>query len=134
MRCSATCPISSRWRARQSLSPPAFTFSGASKRRAGRKRLLRFILEGGTRSTVPADGGRHLRLAVQPPIQAAKPKTSRSPREDPMKAFMIACLALMAAPAFAQQSAPEIAFDSVPDFPKLPQGMNFGEVPGVDVN
>src|SRR6202021_1809462 len=40
----------------------------------------------------------------------------------------------MAAPAFAQQSVPEIAFDSVPDFPKLPPGMNFGEVPGVAVN
>ncbi len=51
-----------------------------------------------------------------------------------MKAFMIACLALLAGPALAQQTAPEIAFDSVPDFPRLPQGMNFGEVPGVAVN
>src|SRR5262249_62417721 len=51
-----------------------------------------------------------------------------------MKAFMIACFALLAGPALAQQTAPEIAFDSVPDFPKLPQGMNFGEVPGVAVN
>src|SRR5215813_3614326 len=51
-----------------------------------------------------------------------------------MKAFMIACFALLATSALAQQSAPEIAFDSVPDFPKLPQGMNFGEVPGVAVN
>ncbi len=51
-----------------------------------------------------------------------------------MKAFMIACFALLTAPALAQQTAPEIAFDSVPDFPKLPQGMNFGEVPGVAVN
>jgi len=37
-------------------------------------------------------------------------------------------------PSFAQQSAPEIAFDSVPDYPKLPKGMNLGEVPGVAVN
>ena len=29
---------------------------------------------------------------------------------------------------------PEIPFDSVPDFLKLPEGMNFGEVPGVAVN
>ena len=29
---------------------------------------------------------------------------------------------------------PEIPFDSVPDFLKLPAGMNFGEVPGVAVN
>jgi hypothetical protein len=56
-----------------------------------------------------------------------------------MKAHIIACsaaafFALMAPPALAQQTAPEIAFDSVPDFPKLPQGMNLGEVPGVAVN
>jgi hypothetical protein len=35
---------------------------------------------------------------------------------------------------FAQQRVPEIPFDSVPDFPKLPDGLNFGEVPGVAVN
>jgi streptogramin lyase len=29
---------------------------------------------------------------------------------------------------------PEIPFDSIPDFLKLPPGMNFGEVPGVAVN
>ena len=28
----------------------------------------------------------------------------------------------------------QIQFDSVADFPKLPDGMNFGEVPGVAVN
>jgi DNA-binding beta-propeller fold protein YncE len=43
-------------------------------------------------------------------------------------------LVLIAPPSFAQQSAPEIAFDSVPEFLKLPPGMNFGEVPGVAVN
>src|SRR5207248_2814287 len=31
-------------------------------------------------------------------------------------------------------TAPEIPFDSIPDFLKLPDGMNFGEVPGVAVN
>src|SRR5215831_2085331 len=62
-----------------------------------------------------------------------KPKRGREGRK-PMKAFMIACFALLATPALAQQTAPEIAFESVPDFPKLPQGMNFGEVPGVAVN
>jgi sugar lactone lactonase YvrE len=51
-----------------------------------------------------------------------------------MRAFVIACLLLLAAPVSAQQSVPEIAFDSVPDFPKLPEGMNFGEVPGVAVD
>ena len=51
-----------------------------------------------------------------------------------MKRLLIACLALLGTPAFAQQTAPEIAFTSVPDFPKLPDGFNFGEVPGVAVN
>jgi 6-bladed beta-propeller len=51
-----------------------------------------------------------------------------------MKALISACLILLAAPAFAQQSVPEIQFDSVPDYPTLPPGMNFGEVPGVAVN
>src|SRR6476469_2834660 len=37
-------------------------------------------------------------------------------------------------PVFAQQSPPDIAFESVPDFLQLPDGMNFGEVPGVAVN
>ena len=37
-------------------------------------------------------------------------------------------------PAYAQQNVPEIAFDSVPDYPSLPPGMNFGEVSGVAVN
>ena len=36
--------------------------------------------------------------------------------------------------SFAQQIVPEIRFDSVPDYPKLPPGVNFGEVPGVAVN
>src|SRR5947207_3972498 len=51
-----------------------------------------------------------------------------------MKKSVLAFLVLLAAPAFAQQTAPEIAFDSVADFPKLPEGMNFGEVPGVAVD
>jgi 6-bladed beta-propeller len=55
-------------------------------------------------------------------------------REDPMNRYVLACLALLATPAFAEQSAPEIAFDSVPNFLKLPPGFNFGEVPGVAVN
>ena len=41
---------------------------------------------------------------------------------------------LLALPLFAQQAVPELAFDSVPNFFKLPPGMNFGEVPGVAVN
>jgi sugar lactone lactonase YvrE len=51
-----------------------------------------------------------------------------------MKKTLLAFLLALAAPAFAQQTAPEIAFDSIPDFVKLPDGMNFGEVPGVSVD
>src|SRR5258706_13872723 len=51
-----------------------------------------------------------------------------------MKACLFAFFALLAAPSFAQQSVPDIPFESVPDFFKLPAGMNFGEVPGVAVD
>jgi len=51
-----------------------------------------------------------------------------------MKTCLFVLFMLFAAPAFAQQSAPDLAFDSVPDFLKLPSGMNFGEVSGVAVN
>jgi hypothetical protein len=51
-----------------------------------------------------------------------------------MKNWLLAMLVFMVPPAYAQQSVPEIQFDSVPDFIKLPDGMNFGEVPGVAVN
>ena len=43
---------------------------------------------------------------------------------------VVASLVLAAAPASAQ-TVPEIEFDSVADFLKLPPGMNFGEVPSV---
>jgi hypothetical protein len=51
-----------------------------------------------------------------------------------MKRVLIALLIAAASPVLAQQSAPEIQFDSVANFPKLPDGFNFGEVPGVAVN
>ena len=41
---------------------------------------------------------------------------------------------LLQMPGVAQQNAPQIPFDSVPDYPKLPDGMNLGEVSGVAVN
>ena len=43
-------------------------------------------------------------------------------------------LLLVNAPAFAQQTVPTIAFDSVPNPLTLPDGWNFGEVSGVAVN
>ncbi|HLQ90866.1 MAG TPA: peptidyl-alpha-hydroxyglycine alpha-amidating lyase family protein [Xanthobacteraceae bacterium] len=51
-----------------------------------------------------------------------------------MKRVLLACLVLASVPALAQQTVPEIQFDSVPNFPNLPRGMNLGEVPGVAVN
>ena len=51
-----------------------------------------------------------------------------------MKTLLFASVLLFAAPAVAQQNVPEIPFDSVADFLKLPPGMNFGEVPGVAVD
>ena len=50
-----------------------------------------------------------------------------------MKRYLFALLTL-AGPALAQKSVPAIPFTSVPDYPNLPEGMNFGEVPGVAVN
>src|SRR6478735_8569615 len=51
-----------------------------------------------------------------------------------MKTCLFAVLVLLAAPSFAQQTVPDIPFDYVANFLKLPAGMNFGEVPGVAVN
>ena len=51
-----------------------------------------------------------------------------------MKMCLFVLSVLFTLPAFAQQNPPAIEFDSVPDFFKLPPGMNFGEVPGVAVN
>ncbi len=51
-----------------------------------------------------------------------------------MKRYSLAMVALLAWPALAQQPVPELRFTSVPDYPTLPDGMNFGEVAGVAVN
>ena len=48
--------------------------------------------------------------------------------------ILVASFMLLSAPAFAQQSAPEIPFDSVPDALKLPPDLNMGEAAGVAVN
>src|SRR5213596_5452 len=51
-----------------------------------------------------------------------------------MKTYLLALFVLFAAPSVAQQGVPDLPFDSVADFFKLPAGMNFGEVSGVAVN
>src|SRR5579859_6054465 len=51
-----------------------------------------------------------------------------------MKTCLPTLFAVLAPLLLGQQNVPEISFDSVPDFLKLPPGMNFGEVAGVAVN
>jgi DNA-binding beta-propeller fold protein YncE len=51
-----------------------------------------------------------------------------------MKSAVVILLLLLAGHTYAQQNVPEIPFDSVADFLKLPAGFNFGEVSGVAVN
>jgi len=51
-----------------------------------------------------------------------------------MKTILFSLALLVPVPALAQQSVPDIPFDSTADFLKLPGGMNFGEVPGIAVN
>ena len=51
-----------------------------------------------------------------------------------MKRIMAVLFVLLGTTSFAQQPAPEIPFDSVPNFFKLPADLNFGEVGGVALN
>src|SRR5437867_10387025 len=51
-----------------------------------------------------------------------------------MKRTLSVVFMLLATTAFAQQAVPEIPFDSVPNFLKLPPDMNLGEASGVAVN
>jgi DNA-binding beta-propeller fold protein YncE len=52
-----------------------------------------------------------------------------------MKSIWLAAFsAVLLSAAAVAQSVPEIAFDSAPDFFKLPDGMYFGEVAGIAVN
>ena len=52
-----------------------------------------------------------------------------------MRITVVAVIALLLqTPGVAQQGPPQIPFDSVADYPKLPDGMNLGEVSGVAVN
>ena len=46
----------------------------------------------------------------------------------------LAAALFLSTSALAQPAAPALEFDSVPNYPNLPKGFNFGEVPGVAVN
>src|SRR5262249_39737220 len=52
-----------------------------------------------------------------------------NPGGEAMKKYALAIVVLLAWPALAQQRVPELRFTSVPNYPTLPDGMNFGEVP-----
>jgi hypothetical protein len=54
-------------------------------------------------------------------------------RKHLLLAFVLFMAPIMSAQS-PQTSAPDIPFDSVPDFFRLPDGVNFGEVPGVAVD
>ena len=51
-----------------------------------------------------------------------------------MRNWLVGLIVLLCTPAFAQQQAPVIVFDSVPDPLKLPDNLYFGEVTGIAVN
>jgi len=51
-----------------------------------------------------------------------------------VKRILLTLIVLAGASSYAQQPVPEIPFDSVPNFLKLPADMNFGEVSGIAVN
>jgi hypothetical protein len=51
-----------------------------------------------------------------------------------VKRILFALMALASVTSYAQQPVPDIPFDSVPNFLKLPADMNFGEVSGIAVN
>jgi sugar lactone lactonase YvrE len=55
-------------------------------------------------------------------------------QEASMKICLFVILVLLAPLSFSQQTVPEISFDSISEYLKLPPGVNFGEVPGVAVN
>src|SRR5205823_4913942 len=56
-------------------------------------------------------------------------------REVVMKRWLAGLFVLLSPSAFAQStSAPELSYDSVPNFFKLPQDVSFGEASGVAVN
>src|SRR5262245_41598353 len=63
--------------------------------------------------------------------------TGRLMRKESRRPVMRGCLAaivlLLGSSSFAQD-VPDLPFESVPDFFKLPAGTNFGEVSGVAVN
>ena len=78
------------------------------------------IFSAGTAAKAPSPAAAKALIAFLT-SPAALPAIKKSGMEPPLAASMT-------------KNAPDIQFDSVPDFLKLPAGMNFGEVSGVAVN
>src|SRR5262249_57895515 len=69
------------------------------------------------------------------PAPNQNPAGPRHSREVVMKRLLAGLFVLLSPSAFAQStSAPELNFDSVPNFIKLPPDMHLGEASGVAVN
>src|SRR5215831_14485515 len=64
----------------------------------------------------------------------ARPRKKRHTREVAMKRWLVGLIVLLSPSAFAQQSPPEIPYDSVANLLKLPPDMHLGEAAGVAVN
>ncbi len=65
----------------------------------------------------------------------AKPNAAGRMEEDiAVRYWLVVAFLLLIPAARAQQSVPEIPFDSVPDFLKLPKDMYLGEASAVAVN
>jgi NHL repeat len=71
-------------------------------------------------------------------LPSCRPSGLPSRKEDHVKriiiASVVALVALLGVAPQAQQAVPDIPFDSVPNFLKLPPDMNLGEASGVAVN
>ena len=98
------------------LPVPGITLTGPLP--AGVQRVTIFSAGIAARPPSPAAAKALVAFLTSP---AAAPAIRKSGMEPPVAAR-------------SSKSAPDIQFDSVPDFLKLPAGMNFGEVSGVAVN
>src|ERR1700733_10813806 len=77
------------------------------------------------------DGRRHLPWTR---VRPQRRQRNRKLREAIMNHWAVGLLLLAASPAYAQQTVPSIAFDSVPNPLRLPANMYFGEVSGISLN
>jgi hypothetical protein len=75
-----------------------------------------------------------LRHSQRRVASAVKKRASKEAALNRRKYLLAALMIFLALPAAAQQSVPEIPFESVPDYFKYPAEMNLGEMASVAVN